>query len=89
MSLTQEQLQEMWNWYQARKEQFIPYPLDPNSVASLDVAQITGTGAAPAKQTLSADLVSGAVANVPGAPVGTLLLKSGGVTYKIPYSGTV
>lgn len=89
MKPTDQQIAEMFAWYQARREQFIPYPLDPNSKASLDVITSDGNGSATLTQSVSVATTPASSINVPAAYTGTILVKVGGITYEIGYIRTV
>lgn len=86
MNLTPEQQEEMWNWYQARKAQALPYPLD--AVSKNSIPNSPGLGASALTDTVSIG-AGGGSASVPKAYAGTLLIVFDGVTYEVPFLRTV
>jgi hypothetical protein len=89
MKLTDEQMNEMWDWYQARKAQQISYPLDEASVATLPVVKTKGTGSVTLTQEVAVATDPASSIDVPAAYGGTVLIEGEGVTYEVPYIRTV
>lgn len=88
MKLTDQQLQEMYEWYQARKAQAIPFPLDQASKNSLPGAVGAGLGSHALTQVVAVATVPPSNINVPAAYAGTVLVTIEGVTYELPYIQT-
>ena len=87
MNPTPEQLQEMWEWYQARKEQQLAYPVDEASKNALGAGVLLGPGSTARTQNIVIGSGGGSAA-VPAAYAGTLLVVFEGARYEIPYIAT-
>jgi len=84
MKLTEQQIQEMWDWYQARKTQQLSYPVDDVSKAALGVVVGKGTGGSAVTRSQSITSTPTSI-TVPVNPSGTILIEVEGALYEIPY----
>lgn len=78
----EQKVNEMYAWFQERKQQFVPYPIDEASKNALQAVTKLGSGTATLTQTIS---TAGATAEVPAAYEGTIVIQVNGENYEIPY----
>lgn len=84
MNPTPEQLQELWEWYQARKVQQLSLPVDDASRNALGAAVGVGPGSTATSQSVNISTTPMSI-SVPAAYAGTEILVINGVQREIPY----
>lgn len=84
-----QQFNEMYAWFQQRKQQQLSYPVDDASRNALGTPLIDGLGSISLTQVYNVSGGAGGTVTAPKAYSDTFILVSGGVQYEVPFLQTL